>query len=149
VVGCNSNSQQFRADKYRRISRRISLWTADQDKELPRDDKGDNLETRRSIIRQSLTEIASDIGARMRDDAGLSFPFGLTVPESGASHITMVTPGEPTDYDWAQAATIVCQIVAEKLGIGVRCRPLACVMVNPAMIAAEIVSNTLVFNTRL
>jgi hypothetical protein len=121
-----------------------------QNQELPTDDEDDSdHEISRSIIRQSLTEIANVVRTEM-NGAGLSFPFGLTVPESGLSLVTMVTPIDPSDGDWSQATTIVCEIVAQKLGgMRLRCRPLPCVMVNPTMTVAEIVPNRLAFDTRL
>jgi hypothetical protein len=122
--------------------------TTNQDQQLPAEDNT-SLEAQKSILRQSLDETANAVRIEM-NGAGLSFPFGLTVPESGLSLVTMVTPADPSDHEWSQATTIVCQIVAQKLGgIGVRCRPLRCVMVNAAMTAAEVVSNTPAFDTRL
>jgi hypothetical protein len=130
----------------------IIMDTANQEQqEYPLDDEKDDisLEAQRSILRQSLDETANAVRIEM-NGAGLSFPFGMTVPESGLSLVTMVTPVDPSDEEWSQATTIVCQIVAQKLGgIGVRCRPLPCVMVNPTMMAAEVVSNTPAFDTRL
>jgi hypothetical protein len=120
--------------------------TGQQD--YPADDD-DNLEILRSTIRQSLTEIANDVGIGMRD-AGLNFPFGLAVPNSGPSLMSMVTSDDPNDADWTRATTMVCQIVAQKLGgMHLRCRALECTMVNATMTAAKIVSNTLIFDTRL
>jgi hypothetical protein len=124
---------------------------ANQDQELSPDGQDDNLETRRSIIRQSLTAIASAVGIGMRSaSAGLSFPFGLAVPESGLSLVTMITSDDPNDADWTRVTTMVCQIVAQKLGgMHLHCRALECTMVNGTMTGAEIVSNTLVFDTHL
>jgi hypothetical protein len=112
----------------------------------PSDD--DHLETLRSIIRQSLNEIANDIGAAMRD-AQLSFPVGLTCPSSGDTLVTMVTPVDPSDDDWSQATGIVRHIVSKKLGgIRLRSRSLSCAMVHSPMSMAEITANALDFDTR-
>jgi hypothetical protein len=117
------------------------------EQQQPSDD--DDLETLRSIIRQSLDEIANDIGAAMRD-AHLNFPVGITTPSSGSSIVTMVTPVDPSDDDWSQATTIVRQIVGKKLGsIGLCSHSLPCAMVNAAMSGAEITANALDFDTRL
>ena len=86
--------------------------TIDKQQE-PSDD--DDLDTLRSIIRQSLNEIANDIGAAMRD-AHLNFPVGLTTPSSGFSIVTVVTPIDPSEDDWVQATAIVRQIVSEQIG---------------------------------
>ena len=42
----------------------------------------DELETQKSLIRQSLDDIASELGLAMRD-ANLDYPVGLTVPSLG------------------------------------------------------------------
>jgi hypothetical protein len=119
--------------------------TTNQDQEPPTDD-GD-LETQRTIIRQSLDEIANDVGIAMRN-ANLKFPFGLTVPDSGPPLVTMVAPVDPSDDDWSQTTNIVRRIVAQKLGgMRLRSQPLHCAMVNATMTAAEIISNALAFGT--
>jgi hypothetical protein len=119
--------------------------TIDEQQE-PSDD--DHLETLRSIIRQSLDEIANDISAAMRA-AHLNFPVGLTTPSSGSAIVTMVTPVDPSEDDWSHATTIVSEIVPEKLGgIGLCSHSLPCAMVNAAMSGAEITANTLDFDTR-
>jgi hypothetical protein len=108
----------------------------------------DDIETLRSIIRESLDEIANDIGAAMRD-AHLSFPVGLTTPNSGSSIVTMVTPVDPSDDDWSQATGIVRHIVSKKLGgINLRSHSLPCAMVHSPMSMTEITANTLDFDTR-
>ena len=112
----------------------------------PTDD--DELETQRSIIRQSLDEIAEELGVAMRA-ANLHYPIGLTVPISGEALVTMVTPVDPSDDDWSHATAIVRQIVSRRLGgIRLRSRPLTCAMANAPMNAAEITRNALEFDTR-
>jgi hypothetical protein len=109
----------------------------------------DELETQKALIRQSLDQIAKEVGIAMRD-AHLDYPVGLTVPISGEALITMVTPVDPPDDEWSHAATIVCQIVGKRLGdIRLRSRPLTCAMANAPMTAADITRNMLEFNTRL
>jgi hypothetical protein len=104
--------------------------TIDEQQE-PSDD--DDLESLRSVIRQSHNEIANDVGIAMRD-AHLTFPAGLTTPTSGYSIVTVVTPIDPSEDDWSHATAIVCEIVARKLG-GIRLcsRSLPCAMVNSAI----------------
>jgi hypothetical protein len=106
----------------------------------------DNFDTQRATIRQSLDEIANDVGIAMRN-ANLRFPFSLTVPDSGQSFITMVTPVDPSDDDWSQTTDIVRRIVSHKLG-GMRLcsRQLPCTMVNATMTVAEIIPNNLAFD---
>ena len=111
----------------------------------PTDD--DELETQRSIIRESLDEFAEELGVAMRA-ANLHYPIGLTVPHSGEAFVTMVTPVDPSDDDWSHATAIVRQIVSRRLGgIRLRSRPLTCAMANAPMNAAEITSNALEFDT--
>lgn len=50
------------------------------------DDDYDALEAQRSIIRQSLNEIAADVGTVLLK-ANLTFPIGLTTPSSGHAFI--------------------------------------------------------------
>ena len=112
----------------------------------PTDD--DELETQRSIIRESLDEFAEELGVAMRA-ANLHYPIGLTVPISGEALVTMVTPVDPSDDDWSHATAIVRQIVSRRLGgIRLRSRPLTCAMANAPMNAAEITRNALEFDTR-
>ena len=84
--------------------------TTDDKLESADDDK---LETQKSIIQQSLDEIASELGLAMRD-ANLDYPVGLTVPISGEALITMVTPVDPSDDDWSHATAIVRQCSATR-----------------------------------
>ena len=112
----------------------------------PTDD--DELEARKSIIRESLGEFAEELSVAMRA-ANLHYPIGLTVPHSGEAFVTMVTPVDPSDDDWSQATAIVRQIVPRRLdGKRLRSRPLTCAMANAPMNAAEITRNTLEFDTR-
>ena len=116
------------------------------DQREPTDD--DELETQRSIIRESLDEFAEELSVAMRA-ANLHYPIGLTVPHSGEAFVTMVTPVDPSDDDWSHATAIVRQIVSRRLdGKRLRSRPLTCAMANAPMNAAEITRNTLEFDTR-
>jgi hypothetical protein len=110
------------------------------DTNKPQDAPDDNLETQRSIVRQSLDGIANDVGMAMRD-ARLDFPLGLTVPNSGYAITTMVTPVavDPSDADWLLATGIVRRVVSERLGgMRLRCRPLSCAMVNAPMSVTDL-----------
>src|SRR6266498_1487677 len=77
----------------------------------------DRLYSQRETIRQSLHEIANDIGMAMRD-VGLTFPIYITVRDAGNSLATIATPLDPTDDDWQRASKIVCQIIGKKIGTG-------------------------------
>jgi hypothetical protein len=97
------------------------------------------LESQRGIIRESLDEIANDIGMALRD-AGLHFPVFMTVRDNGDSLATIATPLDPSDDDWEQASAIVCQIIGKRIGGGrLRSRELPCAVANAApMNAAEV-----------
>ena len=56
----------------------------------------DRLDAQRDIIRQSLNEIANDIGMAMRD-VGLTFPLYMTVRNSGDALVTIATTLDPSD----------------------------------------------------
>ena len=96
------------------------------------------LDAQRDIIRESLNEIAADIGMAMRDE-GLHFPVYITVRNSGGSLATIATPLDPSDDDWSRAAAIVCQVMEKKIGGGkLTGRELACAIANGSMSAAEV-----------
>jgi hypothetical protein len=119
----------------------------DDQQEPLTDDDYDDLEEQRSIIRQSLDEIADDVGTALLK-ANLTFPIGLTTPSSGHAFITMVTQDDPSDEEWESASAIVRDIVSKKLGgMRLRNRPLPCKMVNAPINAAEISPNTLAVET--
>ena len=98
-----------------------------------------DLDAQRDMIRNSLNEIANDIGMAMRD-VGLHFPVFLTVRDNGDSLATIATPVDPSNDDWRQASEIVCQIMGRKLGTGrLRSRELVCAVANSQpMSAAEV-----------
>ena len=108
----------------------------------------DGIDAQRSIIRKSLDEIAAEVGTALLN-ANLRFPIGITTPSSGHAIVTIVTPLDPRDDDWAHAGAIVRQIVSKKLGgISLQSRPLTCAMVNATMSGAEITPNALTFDMR-
>ena len=98
-----------------------------------------DLDVQRNIIRQSLNEIAADIGMAMRD-VGLRFPVFLTVRDNGDSLATIATPLDPSNDDWERATAIVRQIIGQKIGDRkIRSRELFCAVANAApMSAAEV-----------
>ena len=101
----------------------------------------DEPEAQRAIVRLALDEIATETNIAFRK-SGLSFPVGLAIPSSGYALITMITPIDPSEEDWAQATGIVRHIVSSKLGgIRMRSRPLPCTMVNATMGAAEVTAD--------
>jgi hypothetical protein len=96
----------------------------------------DRRNAQRDIIRESLDEIANDIGMAMRD-VGLTFPIYMTVRNSGDALVTIATTLDPSDADWQQASEIVCRIIQEKVGCGrLRGRELACAIANAGAINA-------------
>ena len=96
----------------------------------------DQLDVKRDIIRQSLDEIANDIGMAMRD-VGLNFPVYMTVRNSGDAHVTIATTLDPSDADWQQASEIVCRIIQEKVGCEhLQGQELPCAIANAGVINA-------------
>ena len=101
----------------------------------------DRLSSQRRIIRQSLSEIANDVGMMLRD-AGLTCPVFLTVPNSGNSLATVATSIDPPDEDWSRVIAIVSQIVEERVGTGkLGSRKLRCAMANADISAAEVTAD--------
>ena len=98
----------------------------------------DRLEAHRAVIRLSLDELAIEVETALRA-ARLDFAVYLVAPSSGNSILTMATPLDPADADWAEASTIVCQLVGSKLG-GIRLgtRPLRCSVANARFGAADV-----------
>jgi hypothetical protein len=110
----------------------------DNDYDLDKPLTDDKIDAQRDIIRQSLNEIANDVGMMLRD-AGLTCPVFLTVPNSGNSLATVATPIDPPDEDWSRVIAIVSQIIEERLGTGkLRARELRCAMANAQMSAADV-----------
>src|SRR6476659_2152125 len=87
-------------------------------------------DAQREIIRQSLDEIAAEVGTALCE-AHLAFPVFLTVPNSGESLATMACPLDPSDADWSRASAIVCRIIGQRLGDARLCgRPMICALAN-------------------
>jgi hypothetical protein len=102
----------------------------------PQTESDDSLDAQRDIIRQSLNEIANDIGMAMRD-VGLTFPVYMTVRNSGDALVTIATPADSSDEEWQQASAIVCRTLEERVGCGrLRGRELACAIANAGVINA-------------
>ena len=96
----------------------------------------DRRNAQRDIIRESLDEIANDIGMAMRD-VGLTFPVYMTVRNSGDALVTIATTLDPSSADWQQASEIVCRILEEKVGCGqLRGQVLHCAIANAGIGAA-------------
>ena len=96
----------------------------------------DSLDAQRDIIRQSLDEVANDIGMAMRD-VGLTFPLYITVRNSGDALVTIATPLDPSDAEWQRASAIVCRTLEERVGCDrLRGRELACAIANAGSINA-------------
>ena len=122
----------FAADKYLHNKEDTSWTTTDEQDQ----DFDDRLDIQRDIIRQSLDEIANDIGVAMRD-VGLTFPVYMTVRNSGDALVTIATTLDPSDADWQQASEIVCRIIEEKVGCGrLRGQTLPCAIANAGVINA-------------
>jgi hypothetical protein len=102
----------------------------------------DTLDAQRDIIRQSLDEIANDIGMAMRD-VGLTFPIYMAVRNSGDALVTIATTLDPSHVDWQQASEIVCRILEEKVACGrLHGQGLPCAIANAGVInAADVTTN--------
>ena len=110
----------------------------DTTKELSANDR---TEADRKIIRQSLNEIANDVGIALRD-AGLAHPLYLAVPNSGDALATIITPVDPPSDDWEKVVTIFSKIIGGRLGeIKLRSRDLPCAAVNSAMSGADLTAD--------
>ncbi len=100
------------------------------------------LDAQREIIRESLNEIAAQVGTALRE-AHLDFPVFLTVPNSGESLATIATPLDPSDADWSHASAIVCRIIEQRLGdVRLRGRALHCAVANGAIAATDVMADT-------
>ena len=99
----------------------------------------ERLEAHREVVRLALDELAIEVETALRA-ARLDFAVYLVAPSSGNSILTMATPLDPADADWAEASTIVCQLVGDKLG-GIRLgtRPLRCSVANASSGAADVI----------
>jgi hypothetical protein len=60
----------------------------------------DEPEAQRAVVRLALDDIAIEVGIALRE-SGLNFPVGVTIPSSGYTLITMVTPVDPSEDDWS------------------------------------------------
>ena len=97
----------------------------------------DKLDAGREVIKESLTQVANDIGMALRD-AGLHFPVFITVRDSGDSLATIATPVDPSDHDWQRASAIACEIIGKTIGHdGLRGRELTCAVANMQRISAS------------
>jgi hypothetical protein len=98
-----------------------------------------SIEAQREIIRQSLPGLASEITMLIRD-AGLAFPILLCIPNSGNALLTMATPHDPSDSEWAKATGIAFAPVARVLGgIEICGRPLECAMANATVSPVDVI----------
>jgi hypothetical protein len=98
-------------------------------------------DAQREIIRQSLDEIATEVGTALRD-AHLDFPVFLTVPNSGDSLATMACPLDPSDGDWSHASAIVCRIIGQRLGdVRLHGRQLHCAVANGTIAVADVTAD--------
>jgi hypothetical protein len=98
----------------------------------------DDIEDKRKIIRNCLSEIVVKVGKRLRE-AELSCPIFLTVPNSGNAVVMMATPLDPSDEDWARVGDIVRTTVSERLnGLKLRNREMICGAANVPISTAEI-----------
>ena len=124
-------------EKINRCFERIKLM--DDSEQRPRLCPNDDLGADRSIVRQSIEEILSEIEHATRD-AGLYYAIGLTVPYSGDAVATVLTTDDPPDADWSHVTGIVCDILSRKLGdMRLRSRPLPCAITSTRADAADLV----------
>ena len=105
------------------------------------DPQSDEPEAQRAVVKLALNEIAAEVGIALHD-AHLNFPVYLTVPNSGNSIATIACPLDPSDSEWSCATSIVCRVIATRLGdIRLRGRTLICAMANSTMSAADVAAD--------
>ena len=101
----------------------------------------DRIDAQREIIRQSLDEIAAEVGVALAE-AAITCPVYMTVPSSGNSLATVATPLDPPVEDWSKVMAIVCRIIERRVGTGeLRGRELPCAMANATMGAADVTAD--------
>jgi hypothetical protein len=90
----------------------------------------DRTEAHRKIARQSLSEIALEVGNSLRE-ANLNYPVYLSVPMSGHAIITLFTHLDPPDEHWDRISDIIRQILSARLGgMRLRSRNLICAVAD-------------------
>lgn len=100
----------------------------------------EKLEADRALIRQSLDQIAADVGIALRE-AGLSYPVYMSVPNSGDALGMIITSVDPPNDDWEKVVKIFSNIIEERLGCGgLSTRELPCAAaVNIAVSGADVI----------
>jgi hypothetical protein len=132
IQGSSPDPEQFAPYKYLHPK---------EDTKMPQIIEPTTPDAQRSVIRQSLYEIASEVGTALRE-ANLDFPVFLTVPNSGESLATMACPLDPSDADWSRASAIVCRIIGQRLGDARLCgRSMTCAVANATMGAADVMAD--------
>jgi hypothetical protein len=115
----------------------------------------DEPEAQRAVIRESISEIAAEVGTALCN-AHLDFPVFLSVPEQAMqrenlqSRVQIVVPSRhslvtiggtrnmPPD-DWSRLSSILCEVIGQKLSReGLRGRPLARAMATPKSNAGDV-----------
>jgi len=100
----------------------------------------EKLEAVRMILRQSLDQIAADVGIALRE-AGLSYPVYMTVPNSGDALAMIITSIDPPTDDWEKVVAIFSKIIGDRLGAGgLRSRDLPCAAANSTMNGADVIT---------
>jgi len=88
----------------------------------------DRVDSKRQIIRETLNDVAQEVGNRLRE-ACLDVPVFLTIPRSGNAIVTMATP-------------LVRQVVSDRLdGIILQSHEAPCAMASSTMSAADLIEN--------
>src|SRR5690349_10464583 len=97
----------------------------------------EDLQAERSLVRQSIEEILSEIEQAMRD-AGLHYPIALAVPSSGDAIMTILTTDNPPDQDWSQITDMACGTLSRRLrDIRLHSRRLPCAITKTEADAAD------------
>jgi hypothetical protein len=128
-------------NKYHRNNYSKKNSIMDNNGQSPETSASSQIETKREIIRDCLNEIIIVVESRLRA-AAVSVPIFLTVPNSGASIVTMATPLDPSDDLWAHIVEIVCETVSERLGgLKLRTEDTICAAANTKMGAADLTAD--------
>jgi len=99
------------------------------------------LEAERAILRQSLDEMAIELGTALREAPGLDYPVYFAVPYSGDALATIITSVDPPHDDWKKVVAIFSKIIEARLGcVGLCTGELPCKAVNSAASGADVIT---------
>jgi hypothetical protein len=72
----------------------------------------------RHQISTCLNELVVNVGIALADAGLSSIPIYFSIPSGGPSLMSIISPSDPSDGEWAKIEQIVCQIVGRQIGSG-------------------------------